>query len=118
MLFDYAEKNLLNARTFRSLEHLNELARWWLGEVNDRRIHGTTKRSPLELHEEEKPHLIDLPSIRFDTAQVVYRNVDSEGLINYLDNCTSMGSFASAATAGTKLNGSCRFCMAIPRKMA
>jgi len=84
--FDYAEKNLLNARTFRSLEHLNEVARWWLSEVNDRRIHGTTKRSPLKLHEEEKPHLIDLPAIRFDTAQVVYRNVDSEGLINYLDN--------------------------------
>ena len=84
--FDYAEKNLLNGRTFRSLEHLNEVARWWLSEVNDRRIHGTTKRTPLELHEEEKPHLIDLPAIRFDTAQVVYRKVDSEGLINYADN--------------------------------
>ena len=84
--FDYAEKNLLNGRTFRSLEHLNEVARWWLSEVNDRRIHGTTKRSPLELHEEEKPHLIDLPAIRFDTAQVVYRKVDSEGFIPYADN--------------------------------
>ena len=84
--FDYAEKNLLNGRTFRSLEHLNEVARWWLSEVNDRRIHGTTKRTPLELHEEEKPHLIDLPAIRFDTAQVVYRKVDSEGLINNADN--------------------------------
>ncbi len=84
--FDYAEKNLLNGRTFRSLEHLNEVARWWLSEVNDRRIHGTTKRSPLELHEEEKPHLVDLPAIRFDTAQVVYRRVDSEGFINYADN--------------------------------
>lgn len=84
--FDYAEKNLLNGRTFRSLEHLNEVARWWLSEVNDRRIHGTTKRTPLELHEEEKPHLIDLPAIRFDTAQVVYRKVDSEGFINNADN--------------------------------
>jgi len=75
-----------NGRTFRSIEHLNEVARWWLSEVNDRRIHGTTKRTPLELHEEEKPHLVDLPAIRFDTAQVVYRKVDSEGLINYADN--------------------------------
>ena len=66
--FDYAEKNLLNGRTFRSLAHLNEVARWWLAEVNDRRIHGTTKRSPLEVHEEEKPYLIDLPAIRFDTS--------------------------------------------------
>lgn len=84
--FDYAEKNLLNARTFRSLEHLNEVARSWLSETNDRRIHGTTKRSPLELHEQERPYLIELPSIRFDSAQVVYRNVDSEGFINYADN--------------------------------
>jgi transposase len=84
--FDYAEKNLLNGRTFRSLEHLNEVARWWLSEVNDRRIHGTTKRPPLELHSEEKPHLIELPAIRFDTAQVIYRRVDSEGFINYADN--------------------------------
>ncbi len=84
--FDYVEKNLLNGRTFRSLEHLNEVARWWLSEVNDRRIHGTTKRTPLELHEEEKPFLIELPAIRFDTAQVVYRKVDSEGYIHYADN--------------------------------
>ena len=84
--FDYAEKNLLNGRTFRSLEHLQEVARWWLGERNDVRIHGTTKRSPVELHEEEKPFLIHLPAVRFDTAQVVYRRVDSEGFINYADN--------------------------------
>ena len=84
--FDYVEKNLLNGRSFRSLEHLNEVARWWLAEVNDRRIHGTTKRTPLELHEQEQPHLIGLPSIRFDTAQVVYRIVDSEGVINYAEN--------------------------------
>jgi len=84
--FDYVEKNLLGGRTFRSLEHLNEVAGWWLAEVNDKRIHGTTKRTPLELHEQEKPHLIPLPGIRFDTAQVVYRIVDSEGLITYADN--------------------------------
>jgi len=45
-------------------------------EVNDRRIHGATKRTPLELHEEEKPRLLELPTIRFDTAQVIYRMVD------------------------------------------
>lgn len=84
--FDYVEKNLLNGRTFRSLEHLNEVTRWWLAEVNDTRIHGTTKRRPVELHEQEKPHLIPLPAVRFDTAQVVYRVVDSEGFISYADN--------------------------------
>lgn len=84
--FDYVEKNLLNGRSFRTLEHLGEVARWWLSEKNDGRIHGTTKRTPLELHEEEKPYLVNLPAIRFDAAQVVYRRVDSEGFINYADN--------------------------------
>jgi len=84
--FDYVEKNLLNGRTFRTLEHLNEVTRWWLAEVNDKRIHGTTKRSPVDMHEQEKPHLIPLPTIRFDTAGVVYRIVDSEGFISYADN--------------------------------
>ncbi len=84
--FNYVEKNLLNGRTFRTLEHLNEVTRWWLSETNDKRIHGTTKRSPLEMHEQERQHLIPLPVIRFDTAGVVYRIVDSEGYISYADN--------------------------------
>jgi hypothetical protein len=61
-----------------------------LAEVNDRRTHGTTKRTPEELHAEEKPHLLELPTIRFDTAQVVYRIVDSEGFIHYADNLYSV----------------------------
>ena len=73
---DYVEKSLLKGRSFRNLEQLKEVARWWLSEVNDRRIHGTTKRTPLELHEEEKPRLLELPTIRFDTSQVIYRMVD------------------------------------------
>ena len=84
--FDYVEKNLLNGRTFRSLEHLNDVARWWLAKINDPRVHGTTKRTPLELHEEERPHLLELPQLRFDTAQVVYRIAGVEGFINYANN--------------------------------
>ena len=33
--FDYVETSLLNGRTFRGLEHLNETAAWWLAEVAD-----------------------------------------------------------------------------------
>ena len=79
--FYYIEMNLLNGRQFRSLQHLNESARWWLAEVADKRIHGTTKKTPLELHTEELPHLLALPSLQFDTAQVVYRIVDTDGTI-------------------------------------
>lgn len=84
--FYYIETNLLNARQFRSLDHLNESASWWLAEVADKRIHGTTKKTPLELHVEELPYLLPLPSLQFDTAQVVYRIVDSDGTVQIASN--------------------------------
>ena len=68
------------------MQHLNESARWWLAEVADKRIHGTTKKTPLELHTEEVPHLLSLPSLQFDTAQVVYRIVDTDGTIQIASN--------------------------------
>jgi len=64
----------------KSSEHLNEVARWWLAERNDVRVHGTTKRTPLELHEEEKPHLIGLPAVRFDTAQTNLIKFEGESI--------------------------------------
>ena len=84
--FYYIETNLLNGRQFRSLQHLNESARWWLAEVADKRIHGTTKKTPLELHAQELPHLLALPALQFDTAQVVYRIVDTDGTIQFASN--------------------------------
>ena len=84
--FHYIETNLLNGREFRSLEHLNEVARWWLAQVADVRLHGTTKKTPLELHAEELSHLLPLPSLQFDTAQVVYRIVDTDGTIQFAGN--------------------------------
>lgn len=84
--FYYIETNLLNGREFRSFEHLNDVARWWLTQVADVRLHGTTKKTPLELHAEELPHLLPLPALKFDTAQVVYRVVDTDGRILYANN--------------------------------
>ncbi len=84
--FHYVETNLLAGREFRSLEHLNEVSRWWLAQVADVRVHGTTKKTPLELHTEEQPHLLPLPTLAFDTAQVVYRVVDTDGTIQYANN--------------------------------
>ncbi|MCA9253485.1 MAG: IS21 family transposase [Phycisphaerales bacterium] len=84
--FHYIETNLLVGREFRSLEHLNEVTRWWLAQVADVRIHGTTKKTPLEMHAEEQRHLLPLPSLAFDTAQVVYRVVDTDGTVRYAGN--------------------------------
>ena len=79
--FDYAEKNLLNGRTFRTLAHLNEVTAWWLRERANVRVHRETKRRPVDLLAEELPHLIPLPERPYDTSEVVYRTVDAEGRV-------------------------------------
>ncbi|MEZ6063761.1 MAG: IS21 family transposase [Planctomycetaceae bacterium] len=81
--FDYVEKSLLNGRTFRSFEHLNEVTAWWLAEVADKRVHRRTKQRPVDRHAEEQPRLIPLPDQPYDVAEVVYRVVDCEGFVSY-----------------------------------
>ena len=88
--FSYLEKNLLNGRTFTSLEHLNEVAAQWLAEIADVRFHQETKRRPIDLFQEEKPHLLSLPARPYDTAQVLYRTVNSEGHVMYRQNFYSV----------------------------
>ena len=88
--FWYVETNLLNGRTFTSLDHLNEVALRWLAETADLRIHRETKRRPIDLFEEEKPHLLGLPARPYDTARVLYRTVDPDGHIAYLQNFYSV----------------------------
>jgi transposase len=88
--FWYLEQNLLNGRTFSSLQHLNETTAWWLANVADVRVHKTTQRPPLDLHQEELPHLLALPQKPYDTAEVVYRTVNPEGFISYRQNFYSV----------------------------
>jgi hypothetical protein len=84
--FHYVETSLLNGRTFRSLEHLNEVTRWWLSHVADRRVLRERQQSPQQLYLEEQPHLIALPAVPYDVAPVVYRTVNVEGFISYRQN--------------------------------
>jgi transposase len=84
--FFYVEKNLLCARTFRSLEHLNEVTRWWLQNEADTRKHRQTGRRPVDAHAEELPHLLPLPDHHYDTARVIYRVVSVEGFVSYRNN--------------------------------
>jgi transposase len=88
--FWYLETNLLNGRTFTSLEHLNETTMRWLAETADVRVHRETKRRPIDLFNEEKPHLLALPAQAYDTARVLYRTVDPDGHIAYLQNFYSV----------------------------
>jgi len=88
--FSFLSTNLLNARTFASLAHLNAfVAETWLPQI-DRRPHGTTKRPPLELWDAERPHLVPLPAHPYDTAEVLYRTVGPEWHVPYKHNFYSV----------------------------
>jgi transposase len=88
--FHYVATNLLNGRTFRTLEHLNEVTAGWLAEVADVRVHRETHQTPRSLHQHEQPHLIPLPARPYDVAPVVYRTVNAEGFISYRQNAYSV----------------------------
>ena len=88
--FFYVETNLLNGRTFDTLEHLNEVTAWWLQSVADVRVLRDFKESPLVRHQREQPHLLPLPTCDFDTALVVYRHVNVEGFVTYRLNFYSV----------------------------
>ena len=88
--FAYIEKNLLNGRTFTSLEHLNEVTAQWLVHTADVRFHQEIKGRPIDRFQEEKAHLVRLPAQPYDTAQVLYRTVNSEGHVLYRQNFYSV----------------------------
>ncbi len=88
--FFYVETNLLNGRTFETLEHLNEVTAEWLTNVADVRVLRDFQESPRQRHEQEKPHLLTLPTCDFDTAQVVYRHANVEGYLTHRLNFYSV----------------------------
>ena len=88
--FFYVETSLFNGRTFESLEHLNEVTAEWLRNVADVRVLRDFQESPLQRHEQERPHLLALPTCDFDTAQVVYRHVNVEGYVTHRLNFYSL----------------------------
>ncbi len=84
--FHFVETNLLCGRSFRCLEHLNEVTAAWLKDVADVRVHRETKQTPRQRFEAERPHLLPLPAVAYDTAPVVYRTVNAEGFVTYRQN--------------------------------
>lgn len=84
--FSDVETSLFNGRTFSSLDHLNETTAWWLAQVADERELREAKQTPLQWHEQERPHLVPLPAQADDVSPVVYRTVNVEGLVTYCQN--------------------------------
>lgn len=79
----YIKKNFFNGVRFTSLAEAKHALRVWLDEVANIRIHGTTRKQPLELFENvEKAALLPLNEKRYDCARILYRTVDTQCRIN------------------------------------
>ncbi|MDP1870911.1 MAG: IS21 family transposase [Gallionella sp.] len=81
--FYYLETNFLNGRSFRDKNDLKEQLRSWLTQVNDVRIHRTTRRRPIDMFAHEVPCLLPLPTTHYDTSLIVYRVVNQESCVQY-----------------------------------
>jgi transposase len=81
--FYYLERSFLNGREFKDMDDLKTQLQQWLTNVNDVRIHATTKKRPIEMYIEEHPFLQVLPANHFDTSQVVQLVVNQESCVQW-----------------------------------
>jgi transposase len=76
----YVKGNALSERTFGSLAEMNDFLVEWEKTVADVRVHGTTKRKPIEIFEElERAALLPLPPDRFPSFRESERTVHRDG---------------------------------------
>jgi len=82
----YLKGGFLAGRSFRSLAEANERLRRWLDETANVRIHGTTRRRPVDLFQEEKPLLAPLPVKPYDTRILVPALVTADARVRFETN--------------------------------
>ena len=81
--FYYLERSFLNGREFRDMDDLKTQLQQWLTDVNDIRIHATTKKRPIDMYIQEHPYLQVLPINHFDTSRVVHLVVNQESCVQW-----------------------------------
>lgn len=81
--FYYLERSFLNGREFRDIDDLKMQLQQWLTDVNDIRIHATTRKRPIDMYIEEHPFLQALPVNHFDTSQVAHLVVNQESCVQW-----------------------------------
>lgn len=82
-IFWFLERDFIRGSSFDSFQDLNARVRLWLDEVANCRVHGTTRRVPDEVwQQEEKDLLIALPESRFQTGDEEMRQVGPDAVIS------------------------------------
>jgi transposase len=66
----YVKKNFLAGLEIPDFSMLNPAAREWLDTIANVRVHGETRRRPVDLFAEERDHLASLPEAVYDVGTV------------------------------------------------
>lgn len=86
--FGYVENNCLRRKRFRfeDLDDLNQHARWWCNEVANVRVHGTTRRRPIDMLQMERSFMKPLPRNQPEPYRDVPRKVWTDFCVHYDTN--------------------------------
>ena len=84
--FRHVEDNLLNGRSFHSLEQFRETLQWWQREKAMARPHPRTGRPRWDMLAEEQLQLQPLPTRPYDTRDVFIRQVEATGHVRHETN--------------------------------
>ena len=80
----YVKNNFLSGRSFTSITQCNSQAFSWRDEKANCRIHGTTKKKPVELFQKkEQPFLTSLPAIDYDTRLTRTAKSTTQALVRF-----------------------------------
>ena len=66
----YVKKNFLNGLELSEFSAINPAAQLWLETIANVRIHGETRRRPIDLFEQEQPRLLPLNPMPYDIGRI------------------------------------------------
>lgn len=86
----YAKGSCFRGRSFASLAEARAHLAQWRDEVANVRVHGTTRRRPVDLFEAERPHLGALPAEPYEIAEWGLYRVRKDCHVHVLGNYYSV----------------------------
>jgi hypothetical protein len=99
----YVKKNFLAGLELADFAQVNSAARQWLDGVANVRIHGSTKRQPVELFAAEKASLKPLPSQPYDVGVIHPARANSQFRVTVDTNTYSVPAEYAGAALTLKL---------------
>jgi transposase len=99
----YVKKNFLAGAELTDFALVNPAARQWLDTVANVRIHGSTKRQPVELFSAEKPQLKPLPAQPYDVGVIRPGRANSQFRVTVDTNTYSVPAEYAGAALTLKL---------------